>query len=58
MSSSSYINTQFLDHFKLNSTSQFIKDKSRDLQKLRRYLSGIVTSVFKGGIGGCSGCGG
>ena len=52
MWSSSSINTQFFDHFKSRSTSQFIKDKLRDLQTLLSYLSGIVTSVFKGGIAG------
>ena len=55
--SSSAINTQFLYHFKSRST-HFIKNKSRDLQKLLRYLSRIVTSVFNGGTGGCGGCGG
>ena len=37
---------------------QFIKGKSRDSRKLLRYLSEIVTSVFKGDIGGCGCCGG
>ena len=55
MWSSSFVNTQFPDPFKFSSTSQFIKGKSRDLQKLVRYLSGIVTSVFKDGIGDCAG---
>ena len=55
---SSY-NTQYLDHLKSTSVSPLIKGKSRDLQKLLRCLSGILwTSVFKGGIGGCSDCGG
>ena len=30
--------------------SQLINKKLRDLQKLLRYLSGTVTSMFKGGI--------
>ena len=34
---------------------QFIKGKSSDLQKLLRYFSGIVTSAFKVGTGGCAG---
>ena len=58
MWSSSSINTQFFKNFKSCSVSQFIKGKSRNLQKLLRYLSGIVTSVFKGSIGSCTGCGG
>ena len=47
--------------------SQFIKGKSRDLQKLLRYLSRIVTLMCKNGISTCGdpsaslkfpGCGG
>ena len=61
------IKTQSFVHNKSSSTSQFIKGKSRDLQKLLSYLSGIVTSTFKDGTGGCAdwsafpgfpGCGG
>ena len=46
-----------LVHNKSKSTSQFIKIKSRDLQKLLRYLSGIVSSTFyvKDSTGGCTG---
>ena len=55
---SSSFNIQFLDHFKSNSTSHFIKSKSGDFQKLLRYLSEIVTSVFKGVIGDSAGRGG
>ena len=57
MLSSSYNNTQNLDHCKSTSISQLTNEKTRDLSKLLRYLSGIVTSVFNSGIGGCSGCG-
>ena len=35
--------------------SQFINGKSRNLQKLLRYLSGIVTSTFTAGTAGCGG---
>ena len=41
------INTQFFAHGKSSSTSHFINGKSRNLQKLLRYFSGIVTSTFK-----------
>ena len=60
--------TQYLVHNKSSSISQLIRGKSSDLQKLLRYLSGIVTSVFKGSAsghggrsppsGGTDGCGG
>ena len=50
-----YINTQSFVHDKSSSISQFIHGKSRDLQKLLQYLSGIVTSTFKAGTGGCGG---
>ena len=43
-------------HDKLSSPSQFIKGKSTDLQKLLRYLSGIVISTFKVGTGSSGGC--
>ena len=43
-------------HDKPNSISQFISSKSRNLQKLLRHLSGIVTSAFKAGTGS-RGCG-
>ena len=46
------INTQSFVHDKPSSFSQFINDKSRDLQKLLRYLSGIVNSMCKVGTGG------
>ena len=54
-------------HKKPSSSKQFVKDKSRDLQILLRYLGGIVTSTFKVGKGsyvawsvspGFLGCGG
>ena len=34
-----------------SSISQLINAKSRDLQKLPRYFSGMVTSAFKVGTG-------
>ena len=46
------INTQFFVHDKSSSISRFISGKSRDLKKLLRYLSGIVTSTYKVGTGG------
>ena len=39
----------------LLSMSQFIKGKPGDLQKLLRYLSGLVTSTFTVGTSGCDG---
>ena len=45
------VNTQSFVHNKLSSISQFINGKSRDLEKLLRYFSGIVTSTLKGGTG-------
>ena len=42
-------------HDKSSFTSQFIKAKSRDVQKLLRYLSGIVTFTFKNDADGCAG---
>ena len=48
------INTQSVLHDKWSCTLQFIKGKSRDLQKLLKYLSGIVTSTFKDGTDGWS----
>ena len=42
-------------HDKSSSTWQSIKSKSKDLQKLVRYLSEIVTSKFKLGAGAHSG---
>ena len=50
--------TQSFVHDKSSSTSQFIGYKSRNLQTLLRYLSGIVTSTFKAGTVESSGCGG
>ena len=50
--------TQFLDHLKSSSIWQLMKGKSRDLQKLLKYLSQIMVSVLKGGIGDYCGCGG
>ena len=38
-----------------NPTSHLIKGISRDLQKLLRSVSKIVTSMFKNGTGGCAG---
>ena len=35
--------------------SQFINGKTRNLQKLLRYLSGIVASTFRVGTAGCGG---
>lgn len=52
---SSSENTQFLIHNKPTYTSQLVKGKSSDLPKLLRSLSGIVTSMFKFGTGGCGG---
>ena len=46
---------QYFVHDKPSSTSQFIKDKSRDLQKLLRYLNGIVAFTFEDVTGGCAG---
>ena len=37
---------QFLVHDKSSPTSQLIKGKLTDLQKLRRYSIGIVTFTF------------
>ena len=48
----SSINTQSFVRDKSSSISQFINSKSIDLQKLLRYLSGIVTSTFKADTGG------
>ena len=41
----SYI-TQFFHHVKSSSILQFIKGKSRDLQKLLRYFNGATSSTF------------
>ena len=47
------INTESFVHDKSSSISQFINGKSRDLQTLLRYLSGIATSTCKvDGTGG------
>ena len=48
-------NIQSFVHDKSSSISQFINHRSRDLQKLLRDLSGIVTSTFKAGTGGRGG---
>ena len=40
-------NTHSFVHDKSIPTTELIKEKSRDLQKLPRYLSGIVTSMFE-----------
>ena len=53
-----FINTQSFVHDKSSSTSQLIKDKSRFLPNLIRYLSGRVSSTFKISTCGCSGCDG
>ena len=50
MLSSFSINTQFSVHFNSSSISQFIKGKSKDLQKYLKYFNGTASSVFKGGI--------
>ena len=47
-----YINKQYFVHDKSSSISQFINGKLVDLQKLLRYLSGIVYSTLKVGTGG------
>ena len=47
-----YINTWSFVHNKSSSVTQFISSKSRNLQKLLRYLSRIVTSTFKVGTAG------
>ena len=44
-----------LPNNKSSSISQFVNGKSRNLQKLLRCLSGIVTSTFKVGTVGCPG---
>ena len=44
--------TQSFVHDQLSPFLQFINGKSRDLQKLLRCLSGIVTSTFKVGTDG------
>ena len=46
------IKTQSFVHYKSSSNSQFINIKSRNLQKLLRYLSGIVTSTYNVGTSG------
>ena len=48
-------NTQSFVHNKSSSTSQIIKGKSSDLQRLLRYLSGMVISMFKVASGGRAG---
>ena len=47
----SAINTQSFVHDKSSSISEFTNEKSWDLQKLLRYLSGIVTLTIK--VGTC-----
>ena len=49
------INTQSFAHCKSNFSLQFNKSKSRELQKLLWYLTGIITSTFNDGTGGCRG---
>ena len=51
-------NTQSSVQDKSSSISQSINGKSRDLQTLLQYLSGIVTSTFKTGTGSCGDSGG
>ena len=46
------VNTQLFFYDKSSSISQFINDKSKNLQKLLRYLNGIVTSTFTVSTGG------
>ena len=48
-------NTQCFDYVKWSSTSKLIKGKLRYLQKLLRYLTGIVTSTFNFGACGRAG---
>ena len=50
-----YQNVVFCPSDKSSCTSQFITGKSRDLQKLPRYLSGTVTFTFKNDTDGCAG---
>ena len=50
-----FINTPSFVHHKWGSTPQTINGKCNNLQKLLRYLSGIVTSTFKFGAGGYGG---
>ena len=49
------INTKSFVHDKSSSTSQLIKSKSSDLQKLIRYFRGITISTFKVGTRGGGG---
>ena len=50
-----FVNTQSFFHVKSSSVSYFINGKSRNLEKVLRYLSGIVTSIFKVGTVACNG---
>ena len=45
------INTQSFVHDKSSSISHFISGKSRNLQKLLRYLNRILTSAIKDATG-------
>ena len=45
-------------HDKSSSVSQFISGKSRNLQKLLKYLSWIAVSTFKAGTADCGDLGG
>ena len=45
-------NTQSFVHNKKNPIPQILKVESRNLQKVLKYLSGIVTSTFKIGTSG------
>ena len=48
-------NTQSFVHDKTSSIWPFISRKSKNLQKLLRYLNGIVNSTFKAGTAGYGG---
>ena len=51
------INTQSFVHDKSTPISSFINGKSINLQKLLRYLSGVIISTSKAGTDGCAGRG-
>ena len=47
-----FINRQYFVHDKISFISQLINDKTRNFQKLLRYLSEVVTLKFKVCTGG------